>query len=426
MALSYEDIKQKLYSILDSDGNVGIRATYPDHVIIYDYKTRKYYQVPYTLNNEDITVGEFTEVEKETNYKPVVKVNTGAEVQNVESVKKVKLEESNKLEDEKMEIEITIIEEGFGNEVDNHYYTQQAVESGKDVFKGKKMFCDHPTRTSNRERPERSLRDWVATIKETWVDGDKLKGKAKVHADWFWKLVKEAYSEIGVSINAYGKASKGMVDNKTAYIISEITRGKSVDFVTEAGAGGKIDKILESIGGVRSMEIKDVKTMEELLQEIKESNPSLYDEYSKNVKLQESKKEVTKETTGNDSSKLENMVMKLAESVKTLTEAQQSNIQQSKIEKLLKESKLPDLTQAKLMNSLKSTIYKDDENLKESVKEAVKEERQYLAQLTESGKIKGISFKEVEVSESGEDKLTEAQKSMDELFGIEGDETDGK
>ena len=38
------------------------------------------------------------------------------------------------------------------------------------IFEGQKMYADHPTEAEDKARPERSIRDWVATLSEVTCD----------------------------------------------------------------------------------------------------------------------------------------------------------------------------------------------------------------------------------------------------------------
>jgi hypothetical protein len=56
---------------------------------------------------------------------------------------------------------VALIQEGLGNLRDGFYYTKQALESAVPAFEGKKAYADHPSRSEESDRPERSVRDIV-------------------------------------------------------------------------------------------------------------------------------------------------------------------------------------------------------------------------------------------------------------------------
>lgn len=111
---------------------------------------------------------------------------------------------------------------------------------------GLQSFMDHPTVTEAYDRPERSVRDLVAVLTEDarW-DGNALVAEAQVFAP-YRELVEEMRGDIGLSIRAAGVAEQGEYEGQPAQIITAITEGLSVDFVTRAGRGGRVLALLES------------------------------------------------------------------------------------------------------------------------------------------------------------------------------------
>lgn len=180
---------------------------------------------------------------------------------------------------------VILIEEGLGNLRDGFYYTKEALKSAIPLFEGKKIFADHPTLSEEEERPERSVRDVVGHFEnvrysETEDGRGFLEAEAVVLPDesyrWARSLMRHAveYSSkypdknfIGLSINAGGSAESVMLEEflKTypipdsakrkledalrerdeIRVVSKIESATSCDLVTEAGAGGKVLKILE-------------------------------------------------------------------------------------------------------------------------------------------------------------------------------------
>lgn len=152
-------------------------------------------------------------------------------------------------------IDVQIIRAGWGS---SGYYPAKVLErDGPTVFPaGTHMFLDHPTETEEVERPERSVRDLAAVLAEDAYspDGGKtLRAKARVFAP-YRQLVAEAHADIGVSIRAMGTAQPGEMEGRTGPIIQSLTVGESVDFVTRAGAGGKVLALLESARAVKLAE----------------------------------------------------------------------------------------------------------------------------------------------------------------------------
>jgi vacuolar-type H+-ATPase subunit D/Vma8 len=141
--------------------------------------------------------------------------------------------------------EIVIIEAGWGS---SGYYSEGVL--GRDIPRiyppGTHMYLDHPTVTEEYERPERSVKDLVAVTLET----PRMAGIAAVTVcEIFehWVPVIDALAEhIGVSIRALGVAEEGDAGGKHGEIVKSLTEGRSIDFVTMAGAGGQVGQLVES------------------------------------------------------------------------------------------------------------------------------------------------------------------------------------
>jgi hypothetical protein len=179
--------------------------------------------------------------------------------------------------------EVVIIEEGLGNFGTCFYYSEQLINTLPQVFEGRKMFANHPSNFESQDRPERDVRDIVAYFEN--VSAKRLNGRMCLMSeavvpdgdsfDWARKLMMEAVDYgakhptqelIGISINADGEATDSPIDDviamapaaaagklreakakgiETVKVVTSITEADSADLVTEAGAGGKILKIME-------------------------------------------------------------------------------------------------------------------------------------------------------------------------------------
>ena len=148
-----------------------------------------------------------------------------------------------------LHIEVVLIEPGFGNKKDNHYYPRNVLERDAKVFSNAKMYeSDHGN--------DKSTRLWVSTIKEIkgFTESGAPIGLVSVHDPNFATriLALEADGLLGrmeCSILANGTARKGKVDGRTVKIVEGITEASSVDWVTRAGAGGRALSLSETEEG---------------------------------------------------------------------------------------------------------------------------------------------------------------------------------
>lgn len=177
-------------------------------------------------------------------------------------------------DDENREVTITPIRPGRGNKKDKFFYPaktiREAVEKGR--FNGVKMYANHPTKTGERELPERSVSDWVGVIKETTWDEQhsRPRSRLKVLDEGVWRKFREAPEHIAYSVLGGGRARRGRVDGEDARIVESMDKVRSVDWVTEAGAGGGIT-FAESADEEFDMDINEL-----TLEQVKEGNPDLF------------------------------------------------------------------------------------------------------------------------------------------------------
>lgn len=182
---------------------------------------------------------------------------------------------------------VALIQEGLGNFRDAFYYTREAIESGIRAFEGKKCFADHPSKSEEKDRPERSVRDIIGHFENVRIE-EREDGAAMLCADlvlmpdkpfeWARGLVRHAlnYAKkfadqnfVGFSINASGDAREQTIESfmeenqipdgarpklldaknqgiTAVKVVSKISDAISTDLVTEAGARGEVLELIEN------------------------------------------------------------------------------------------------------------------------------------------------------------------------------------
>jgi len=137
---------------------------------------------------------------------------------------------------------VIVIKAGF-NATEDRYYPAEMLKRDYGIFEGLKMYADHPTEEEEKARPERSIKDWVATLTEVTCDETGVvTGIAEIVEPWLMQKLaslreKGMLSEMGISIDAVGHASKDTIDGKETLVIEKLVACRSVDFVTEGGEG---------------------------------------------------------------------------------------------------------------------------------------------------------------------------------------------
>ena len=157
---------------------------------------------------------------------------------------------------------VNLIEPGFGNKKDGHYYPRETLKRSAGAFVGAKMFeTDH-------KAAEKNNRTWVSTVRQItgFSDTGAPVAEVVVHDPGFAARVRnldqaDMLGKLACSIFADGVIKSGTVDGKKARIVSEIKASPlpDVDWVTRAGAGGKAVSLMESDEMEANMDDKEKK-----------------------------------------------------------------------------------------------------------------------------------------------------------------------
>ena len=284
---------------------------------------------------------------------------------------------------------VKLIQPGWGS---SGYYSSEVLKrDGPAVFpKGTKMYWDHPTATEARERPERSLKDLAAeltsaaTYAENGPDGPGLYAEGKGFGD-FKGSIEELAPHIGSSIRAWGKAKPGVAEGRKGKVIEALTPSPetSVDFVTQAGAGGKVLQLFEAARGRAGNEsLTEGDDVSE--QELKEARDALTAEQTKSA-----------DALAENARLREGTILREARDVAT---------------EALGKAELPAVTRERLIEAVAkdpSAHIKDGKldraSFETAITEAVRAEAAYLAKITGSGQIRGMGSAggaDVQVEES--------------------------
>jgi len=136
---------------------------------------------------------------------------------------------------------IRIISPGWGS---SGHYSPEVLKAAAPLYKqGTHCFWNHPSRTEEHDRPERSLADLAGVLVEDarWSDSPEpgLYARVQVFAP-YRDVVREMAPHIGVSHFVWGESKQGTAEGRKGDIITKIAAVRSVDFVTVAGRGGAI------------------------------------------------------------------------------------------------------------------------------------------------------------------------------------------
>lgn len=146
---------------------------------------------------------------------------------------------------------IQLITPGWGS---SGYYSAEMLEQAatdKVFAKGTQMHIDHMSTTERREQPAGSVKTLAAVLTEDAVwDGERLVAEAMLGSQ-YRDVITEFAEYIGTSISAGADVTTGEAEGRKGTIIEKLYPDalNRVDFVTVAGRGGKVEKVLESIAG---------------------------------------------------------------------------------------------------------------------------------------------------------------------------------
>lgn len=294
---------------------------------------------------------------------------------------------------------VKVIQPGWGS---SGYYSETVLAASAQFFEGAQMFWNHPKSSDNYERPERDLRDLAGVLtnvryEETNANGAGIYGDAIVFEP-FREALNEIGPYIGVSIRAGGKVHEGEAEGRAGLLVEEINLVQSVDFVTRAGAGGKVlaqfaeaarspYNVLENANEEESM------NLEEALNAIGERDNTIN---GLNTQLSEAQGQIDT----------------LTQELARLNEAHMLTECGAIVAAELKESDLPEVTKERIQQEAgKFMATKDEDNkkldkdkVKQSVQEAIKAEAEYISKLSGGINVTGMGSK----GHENDDDLAEA------------------
>lgn len=348
------------------------------------------YQVDYTIDDADgVTFGQPMEVVARTVYEPVssdeeVVEESGEQIEGdvIPLIERAVSSDGTTL--------IKVIAPGWGS---SGYYPADVLErDGPKVFPaGTHMYLDHPTERERRELPERSVTKLAGVTTEAarWMSdhpaGPGLYARARISPTHRNDI--DALAEhIGTSIMAGGTYEVGEADGRKGKIITSLTRGDSIDFVTRAGAGGKVLSMMESRRGAADAEQSPLPTMEESAM------------------------------TEQELAALRAEMQQLRESNARLQEARELSNGATVVDRVLATHKdLHEATITRLAEALKNRVVITDGALDVTatqalVEQAVTAERAYLGAIVPTGQVRNVGASEPKTY--GADELAEAFKDF--------------
>ncbi len=131
------------------------------------------------------------------------------------------------------------------------YYGEEMLRrDGPKAFPvGAQMMSDHPSAQDKADRPEGTITKIMSTIESTptWdAKAGGLVADVAVVPHFESVLTEDFAKKIALSIRATGMGEHGEAEGRKGLIVNSLDEGGTVDWVTVAGAGGKVLSLLES------------------------------------------------------------------------------------------------------------------------------------------------------------------------------------
>lgn len=457
--MSYDATERKIRDLVDppdSNGNRSyryyIKETFPGFAIVRDTVEGKFYKVTYTIDAQDnVTLGTWQEGEYVWTPKPgtteitaptpppvTITLSEGAEPEEAEVNGLTRLTEAAQAAGGG-KFRMTVLRPGWNVTLlgtpGDKYYTRQYITSLVPLVEGAKAYYDHQTDREERERPQNSVRKLVGYWSDAKQEAD---GSATAvlnlseAAAWLKPILADAEKLkaekgivfVGPSINGFGSVRMGEAEGRRGKIVESAKRLLSIDIVTEPGAGGTVDKLLEAAIPNKEDETLDYSKL--TLEELKKHRPDLLGQVEQTREAGAGAAAITPEQVqalvAKEVDKIKEAAMAPAKTAAEELTRERIKLQaEPKIREQLKESKLPQLAQDRLFKLLEARDYTkdgalDEAGLKEAVDAAIGEEREYLSKLTESGKITGMGAGREDQKPEGREKA--AQAKLDKMFDL--------
>lgn len=191
-------------------------------------------------------------------------------------------------------VPIHVIRPGVGKGKGRHLYEARMLEENAHVFKGWKMFVDHQSPEAKRAGGglPRTVRDLGGIVKEAWWDANVPADAARGHGQGAvvalvrpTRLIRDliecdpALVETSVSATATG-VRPVQAGGQTAWLVEGFNPTGSVDWVSIAGAGGRVAQLAEALEESMTDEDWEMEVLEsmndaELIAHLRAKRPGL-------------------------------------------------------------------------------------------------------------------------------------------------------
>jgi len=274
-------------------------------------------------------------------------------------------------------VPIHIIRPGVGRGKGRHLYEARMLEEHAAIFKNWKMFVDHQAPEAKRAAGglPRSIRDLGGIIKESWWDASVPADPQRGHGQGavvglarptplIRQLIETDPALVEASISATATSVRPIqAGGKTAWLVEGLNPTGSVDWVSMAGAGGKVVQLAEALEESLSTEEGALMLLESMgdedfLAHLESSRPDLFQVVLREAKHKEGEEKPNGETELNETTTEE--VEDVKTPIEVLTEALDTDEGKALVEGIV-EKRFAEIAAPKLAELVEAAVEEERE-----------------------------------------------------------------
>ncbi len=347
----------------------------------------------------------------------------------------VSLKEKKDKEPRGTEWDVVLIQAGLSK--NQTFYPEGVLEQAVPLFEGLKSYQGHSDCLGMSEW-DRDVGDLVGWFKDVRFEDGKIKATFLLSpaAGFLRVLMVDAWERgkkdiVGFSIEALATSQEKFTDQGVIHEVEQIIKVFSVDVVTEPAAGGAVEKLVASKGGLKTLTNQEGKMKKRMLQALREVDEKRANALPEGASEEEILKALKESATAvmdppaegkpngeggeGDPSKGKGKEgdpepVRLAESDHRLLEASRMSACQIILDGQLKDCNLPQPMKESLKREFGGKVFDSTKLI-----ERIQENRTLWAAMEKSGEVKGLGDS-VKVGDDERDKLG---KALDGFFANE-------
>jgi hypothetical protein len=369
------------------------------------------FEIKYTVEGETITLAsEMASVKAETQY--IRQEATGHFLQAVEAAEA----------EAGWEWEVVLIQAGLSKT--RYYFPVEVLQASVPLFEGRPAFMLNEAQHVDTplKKPPGDIVGWYDQVR---MSGDKMIARLRLlkTADKLRQMLMSSWEKdkkdlLGLSVDCEGPGSIRQVGGQKVLYITKIQKVNGTDIVWDPAAGGAFVKILAAA----TTQTKEEDQMKDkLLKLLQARRPDLYGKINVQTVTEDELTHLLEEAVPVQQAAAAaaapgtQPIQQGSFSPETTQRILMADLRM-RVSDALAATTLPDIAKARVRNRFdgKHGLFPDDA----TIQQAITEEREYLGQLTESGRVVGFGDTHVQVEGESE----RIQMAFHKMFGVQDEE----